>query len=310
MLSKKRSLLGFGIYLLTFLFLMLIASFFDLQISSILTKGALESGAFYTNNFVGAIIEIIGSFPIFLALLFATLVMARNFLALKGAKKLFSIFFIIGSVVDLTWFIKDTFKYASRIYGFESLYEKGYMMIIYILLAGILTTVSHLLYSKMSKENNDNLKKFAYVILFAALFHLSIEVIKGPVGRMRYRGMNMINNFNYFTPWYVISNAKEAVLSINQNVPKDAFKSFPSGHTHAAGLSYVLICLPDLFKKLNKRKFRVLFYIIPIVYTGLVAFYRIRVGAHFMSDVVFGGTLAFTTVSIFRYVFILRKRVK
>ena len=193
---------------------------------------------------------------------------------------------------------------------FTHIYEKSFMMVIYIVLAIGLTVVAHVVYNLFRKIDNENLKKFARVILFVSLFHLLIEVIKGPVGRMRFRGMNMINDFDftYFTPWYVISSAKEAVLAIRNDVPSDAFKSFPSGHTHAAGLSYVLICLPDLFKRLNKRKYRILFYIISIFYTGFVAFYRIRVGAHFMSDVVFGGTLAFTTVSIFRYVFILRKK--
>lgn len=308
MLSKKRSLIGFGVYLLTFICLMVIASFLDLPISKLLTTGTFNDGGFYTKNFIGGIVEVIGSFPIFIAILFATLVMSRSFLEKKSARKLFSIFFILGSVIDLTWFIKDTFKYASRIYGFTHIYEKDYMMIIYIVLAIGLTVVAHVVYNLFRKIDNENLKKFASVILFAALFHLLIEIIKGPVGRMRFRAMNMINDFSYFTPWYVISSAKETVLKIYPSLPGDSFKSFPSGHTHAAGLSYVLICLPDLFKRLNKRKYRILFYIIPIVYTGFVAFYRIRVGAHFMSDVVFGGTLAFTTVSIFRYVFILRKK--
>ena len=307
-LSKKRSLIGFGAYLLTFISLMLVATFLDLPISKLLATGTFNEGGFYTKNFIGGIVEVIGSFPIFIALLFATLVMARSFFEKKGARKLFSIFFILGSVIDLTWFIKDSFKYASRIYEFTHIYEKSYMMIIYIVLAFGLTAVAHVVYNLFRKIDNENLKKYAYVILLASAFHLVIEVIKGPVGRMRFRGMNMINDFSYFTPWYVISSAKEAVLAIRNDVPSDSFKSFPSGHTHAAGLSYVLICLPDIFKKLNKRKYRILFYIIPIVYTGFVAFYRIRVGAHFMSDVVVGGTLAFTTVSIFRYVFILRKK--
>lgn len=308
MLSKKRSLIGFGVYLLIFISLMVIATFFDLPISKLLATNTFNEGGFYTKNFIGGIVEVIGSFPIFIAILFATLVMSRSFLEKKGARKLFSIFFILGSVIDLTWFIKDTFKYASRIYGFTHIYEKDYMMIIYIVLAIGLTVVAHVVYNLFRKIDNENLKKFARVILFAALFHLLIEIIKGPVGRMRFRAMNMINDFSNFTPWYVISSAKETVLKIYPSLPGDSFKSFPSGHTNAAGLSYVLICLPDLFKRLNKRKYRILFYIIPIVYTGFVAFYRIRVGAHFMSDVVFGGTLAFTTVSIFRYVFILRKK--
>ena len=40
------------------------------------------------------------------------------------------------------------------------------------------------------------------------------------------------NDFSYYTPWYVISDAKEAVEALYPGVvSSDGFKSFPSGHT-------------------------------------------------------------------------------
>ena len=85
------------------------------------------------------------------------------------------------------------------------------------------------------------------------------------------------------------------------DVPSDGFKSFPSGHTYAAGVSYALISLPYVCEKLNNKKGKLLCYLIPVLYTGLVAFYRIRVGAHFFSDVLVGGTLAFVFAELGRY---------
>lgn len=303
---KRKNILPFCLYLLIFLSLMVIASIFDFEISKILTSSSLNVGKYYSSSLIGSIIEIIGSFPIFIALLFACLIQGKNFYKRKDKSKYIALIFVIASIIDLTWFIKDTFKYAANIYGFKNIYELDFMMLIYIGLATILSLLAHFLYSKVSLKRNDELKIFSYVIFASCSFHILIELIKGPIGRMRYRGMNAINDFSYFTPWYAISSAKELITS--SIIPSDAFKSFPSGHTHAAGISYLLICLPDIFEKLNNKKCRILCYIIPIFYTGLVAFYRIEVGAHFMSDVVVGGTLAFTTVSIFRYVFILRKK--
>ena len=42
------------------------------------------------------------------------------------------------------------------------------------------------------------------------------------------------------------------------------------------------------------------------MYTGFVAFYRIRVGAHFMSDVLIGGTLAYVLSEVGKYIFFVR----
>ena len=161
-------------------------------------------------------------------------------------------------------------------------------------------------YRKVEVDKNKKLLNFAYVILFTSIFYLLIELIKTPVGRMRYRAMNELGDFSYFTPWYQISDAK--TLLKDTYTLKDAFKSFPSGHTFSAGISYVLICIPYVFEKFNTKKWKVIFYLIPICYTGLVATFRIVVGAHYLSDVLFGGTIAYVASEVFKYVFILRKK--
>ena len=95
-------------------------------------------------------------------------------------------------------------------------------------------------------------------------------------------------------------------LLADSGLVKDCFKSFPSGHTFSAGMSYILIMLPDVFPQFGGRRRKILSYVIPICYTGFVAFFRIAAGAHFFSDVLAGGTLAYLAVQIFRYVFPIR----
>ncbi|MDE6060839.1 MAG: phosphatase PAP2 family protein, partial [Clostridia bacterium] len=65
----------------------------------------------------------------------------------------------------------------------------------------------------------------------------------------------------------------------------DAFKSFPSGHTCSAGTIYALIMIPTLFGyngKKEKLGATIACWVVPIVYTMLVAISRIMVGAHYM----------------------------
>ena len=83
----------------------------------------------------------------------------------------------------------------------------------------------------------------------------------------------------------------------------DAFRSFPSGHTSAAGLSIALVLLPDLFEKL--KKYKVWFYVAPITYTLLVALSRIIVKAHFLSDVLAGFIIAVGSVFFSRWIILL-----
>ena len=84
----------------------------------------------------------------------------------------------------------------------------------------------------------------------------------------------------------------------------DSCKSFPSGHTFSAAVIYSLLCLPSLFDKLNKPWIKALFYVGTIGYTAFVAISRILVGAHYMSDVLMGGTIAFVAAMLGKEMFV------
>jgi hypothetical protein len=69
---------------------------------------------------------------------------------------------------------------------------------------------------------------------------------------------------------------------------------------------YTLLCLPYLLEKFNTRAWKIALWIITVGFTGIVAVSRIVVGAHYMSDVLFGGTIAFLAVMLSREVFICK----
>ena len=108
-----------------------------------------------------------------------------------------------------------------------------------------------------------------------------VESIKFGWGRVRFRDLLAAGSYDAFSSW-VHPNG------INGH------KSFPSGHTSGAGMSYLLMLLPYLSEKLRKRK--TLLFIIAFIFTGTVAFTRLVMGAHYLSDVTVGGAISFTCV--------------
>ena len=85
------------------------------------------------------------------------------------------------------------------------------------------------------------------------------------------------------------------------------YTSFPSGHTCSAGIIYSLICMPYVFTKFNTKKWKVFWYVVPVFYTGIVGLSRIVVGAHFLSDVLVGGTIAYLASELAKYIFFIKK---
>ena len=95
-----------------------------------------------------------------------------------------------------------------------------------------------------------------------------LNVIVKPLwSRPRMRVIEVTQGLN-FQPWWVIGNPDKWTY-IAAGVIKDGFKSFASGHTAHAAIGLMLAGLP----------------------AELVAFGRIVIGAHFLSDVSCGFAL-------------------
>lgn len=110
-----------------------------------------------------------------------------------------------------------------------------------------------------------------------------VNIAKVFWGRVRMRDLIAAGSYDQFTSWLHPNG-------INGN------KSFPSGHTASAGMSYLMMLLPYASDKWKEKKN--LCFIVPFVYTSTVAFTRMVMGAHYLSDVTMGGIIAFTLVVI------------
>lgn len=124
------------------------------------------------------------------------------------------------------------------------------------------------------------------IVMFAQI--MVIEGMKYLWGRVRFRDLLAAESYDAFTPWYKLNG-------INGN------KSFPSGHTAGAGMSYLMMFFPYLSKKWKKH-YQLTFWI-PFIYTSIVAFTRLVMGAHYLSDVTMGGIVSFVIVIIAMKIF-------
>lgn len=137
-------------------------------------------------------------------------------------------------------------------------------------------------YIKIPDDKKDILRQIAIIGVIVMFVQISaIEGLKYLWGRVRFRDLFAANRFDDFTPWYIING-------INGN------KSFPSGHTAGAAMSYLLMFMPYLSDKYKKHS-QMCFWI-PCIYTSIVAYTRLVMGAHYLSDVTIGGAVSFIIV--------------
>lgn len=332
---KNKTIIAIVLFVAIFAALIAIASVFDFQVSQILTKNALKSGEYISNDLYGVVGEAVGTSPIYIVLAVCTAILCWFFARMYDQKwwgVTLAVVFAVAGAVAWWFYLKDTFKYVLEhaaaqvgstagavVYEFR---HDGAVMAIEWLIALTIQALNILAFKNLKTETLKKLIWWVIAVVSAVVVaNILIMIIKDPVGRMRYRAINSdvgqllidTNVVQGYTPWY-ISNGQptDDIIKMFTDVypgASDAFKSFPSGHTCAAGMSYALIMLPDVidFKsEKSKKGVKIACWIIPIAITMLVAISRIVVGAHYMSDVTFGGTLAFVCMIIAREIFVCK----
>jgi membrane-associated phospholipid phosphatase len=314
MTKRKSTIISICLFIVIFSALLVTATFTDLQVSQFLTQFSLPKGQYYANDTFGRAFEAVGCAPIYLMIAFALQIVFWN--CVKFLKDKF--FRIAASglsafLATLSYYIM--FNDIARYY-LEQIGEKKYAGQPFITLGSAVIACIMCFFATLAVRNfkDETIKKllpFAIaVLLMAAISNGFVNLIKIPVGRPRYRAMNtesakLIGGFANYKRWYVFNGQPDKNYLQWYYGSTDACKSFPSGHTCSAGMSYGLIMLIDALGIKAKWK-KITLWVCPIVYTGIVAVSRIMVGAHFFSDVLIGGTVAFLTMLLMREIFICR----
>lgn len=307
--KTKKTILFWGLFIIIFSALLTLATLFDKQISDILAKPYLENGNYFSTNVFARIFEVIGEMPLYLFVIIASTIIFLKVEKIENKKiKLFLM--VLFALVSVGVGMYGWMQLSEYLYDFYpvklAFLDETYFLAVLFVLSCLVSVGSYFVCKKLLINYIDELLPVAIIVIIAAALSNGLtQGIKPFVGRERYRATYYLTYLNVdsigFTNWYVI-NGKTSDLIANYdqslNVTKSFYTSFPSGHTTGAALVYSIMFLPVFVDSLNKTKYKVLLPIIAITYTGTVALSRIVMGAHYMSDVLFGGTITFISCVI------------
>ena len=307
---KKRRALKYTVLLLAvFVVLMVFATLFDLDISKKLA--VIEPGEYFSSDGFSRFFEIFGEIPLYLFLSYALSVIFWNAVYFAKPVVKYPVCIVAGLLVAAVCYVVPVRIHHYFLELNETVLDGKNQGFVFDLL--ITVTLGALSIAGVMFTGKKNIKKqlsIAVIILFvAAASQLFTQGLKLINKRVRYRAMNALGDFSYFTPWYSINGFPESFKGIVDALGTgDAVKSFPSGHTTSAGITFTLIAVPYVVRKLNDKIGKIIFYTISIAYTAVVAYARVRMGAHYCTDVLMGGGIAFLMSALSVWLF-YRKRI-
>lgn len=270
-LSKKYLIIGIPIVML-WLCALGFATLYDLDISLSVAD---------PNSVFGRFFEIVGEPP---AILFASfnfaLVMAHTFRFAKLTRKakLLGSFSALACVGTAAYTAIQTADYIAEWNG----YPIHPLHIVYATLGALLISGAFIMIAVTMKE--DNIRKYynaaCHCAAAAAATLVIIWAFKLTWGRVRFRQLD--DDLSRFTPWYLPRGL-------------NGYFSFPSGHTANAAVifsvTYYFRLLPERLSKVKPVLTTLL-----SVWIVTVASSRVFVGAHYLSDVLFGMAITFAIV--------------
>lgn len=144
-----------------------------------------------------------------------------------------------------------------------------------------------------------------FIIVFAEM--ILVNIVKVPWERARMR-LVAVDDRAEFIPWWVVGGDLKETL-VAAGVEGDQFKSFPSGHTANGACMMLLALLTTVSEKLKNKQ--TLLFFIGAAWGLLVAFSRIIMGAHYLTDTVVGFAITLViTLIVTKLVFDRKKPVK
>ncbi|MDR0935015.1 MAG: phosphatase PAP2 family protein [Erysipelotrichaceae bacterium] len=138
-------------------------------------------------------------------------------------------------------------------------------------------------YLSMTSDNDNLLKLFITIGIIALASVIITTLIKNIMDRTRFRYLADYASIGDYRPWW------EKGILFNPDLEEE-FKSFPSGHATAAAIGIAVLAYIPMFKSkwFNNKKLTYILLGVGVIWTLLLSFSRMLVGAHFLSDVGFG----------------------
>ena len=274
----KKLRLHFYIILGVIVVFFILGSFLDLQINEAL---------FSKNNGFGLTLAAIGALPGYLVLSF----IAGGFIALASKKKyplyVNLIFYVVSAIlIGLNIYYAGREFFGVNGFNIPSIKWVGYL--ITLPFAGLAAYFGFVLINKSDFKGIWIILTLAALAMFLALVP-GVTLLKNIVHRPRYRSIIEYDALTFHNWWEICGNYKK--LMEVTGLTKEEFKSFPSGHVSPCALSMLCAVLLPLF---SKKSGKCIYWILygTFGWTLLVAFSRMLIGAHFLTDVMMGAMLS------------------
>lgn len=276
--------IAIGFFVLTFI----LGSFFDLQLSQAIAS---------RNNTFGLVLSVIGTTPGYGCLA----VIGGGFLAL-GLKEKEKIWLkVIYFITVLVFYGLAVFFAGREFFGPNGFTGAAGVWVGYLIELPVMAGLAYLGYRIGRKSDNPRLWLVLAILSLGILLALvpGVTLIKSIFHRPRFRMITGVDieGLVDFHPWWVPCKDYKHIMAIyNEYHPEalmtsEEFKSFPSGHAGACAVIMMSsIILPAI--NIDFKKYQIPVFYIGFAWTLLIAFARILVGAHFLSDVSMGALLS------------------
>ena len=264
-----------GFFLITFI----LGSIFDYQINKAL---------FSDKNTSGLILSVIGTIPGYGMLA----VLGGGFIALGLKKQYKLVFNIIFYILAAVLVVLGIFFSGREFFGPNGFTNEKIKFVGYIIATPIMGGLGFLGYYLFKKSEAKYLLPLLIimgVLIFIALVP-GVTLLKSIFHRPRYRSIQLYEAEGLvFHNWWTRCENYEALMG-QFNLLKEEFKSFPSGH---AGASLVFAFSVNFLPKLDKKyePLQIPLFYAGFIWTILISFSRLWVGAHFLSDVSMGALI-------------------
>lgn len=281
MKNRWHFLIAGGILLIGLIF----GSIFDYQINEAI---------FSLKNGFGLVVSSFGMIPGYGTLSFMGGLLTYLALKNKEFKTWLKIILIACSAAMLGCSVYFLGKDVFSVNGFENakIYWLGFVIM------GVLMCPVFYLGYWLGKKNT-NPKLWIIILIMAGVIFVAlvpgVTLFKSIMHRPRYRFVvhdGLVSFHNWWERFSEYSSLKsgEGVIIDGQFIPKEEFKSFPSGHAAATMCGLILLSyLPLVDKRL--MKYQTLLFYAAFGWGLVVMFARSLVGAHFLSDTCFGAII-------------------
>lgn len=221
------------------------------------------------------------------------------------------VLFVIASAMVLV--LTVVFCARKEFFGINGWNIPNLVWLGYLLSTPIMGACMYGGYYLANKANNPRLWILILVgAAFAALaLLLGTTAVKSIFNRPRFRVVVSDQPNLFYNWWERCTNSKDIIAQYaakGVTITSEEFKSFPSGHVSVSTIAVLgVVLFPFVTGK--ECKYQVLAFYIALAYALFIAFTRMLVGAHFLSDVGMGGLITMLCIYGFYEVIIHNPKI-